>query len=532
MIDLMKIAKAPKHHVRLTAEFRSDLQWWALFLLEWNGRSILPLPNPAHTVTSDASGSWGCGAVSDSGEYFQVQWPSSWTTTNIAIKEMVPVVISVAIWGRKWTESTLRIRSDNMAVVHALTSGAAKDPRLMHLLRCLHFFTARHQISICARHVPGVLNTAADALSRNKMSVFFQCAPQAAQAPFPVPSQLLETLIWHSPDWTSVSWRTFYLGQSLAPSTRQLYKSGQRRFFQFCQEATLQPFLLSEQLLSMFVAYLGKEGLSHQTIKSYLSAVRFLSISTGQGDPFCPGAMPVLQYVLRGIKRMPKSPPQTRLPVSPVVLRALRMQWECHASNCDFVMLWAACCVGFFGFLRAGEFTEKSASDFDPSSSLTLQDVAVDQHTDPSVVQIRLKQSKTDPFRHGIDIFLGRTNADLCPVSALLAYVAVRPPVVGPLFVYHDGSFLTREKLVAAVRLALQQAGMDASKYTASGCNNSSQGGIGGFSDQDARPMGVDSLSTLHSYPERHPCGYLRSTSRRITAIAECSILIISMLLG
>ena len=82
------------------------------------------------------------------------------------------------------------------------------------------------------------------------------------------------------------------------------------------------------------------------------------------------------------------------------------------------------------------------------------------------MVQIRLKQSKTDPFQHGIDIFLGRTNTDLCPVSALLAYVAVRPLVVGPLFVYHDGSFLTREKLVAAVRMALQQAGMDASKYS------------------------------------------------------------------
>ena len=259
---------------------------------------------------------------------------------------------------------------------------------------------------------------------------------------------------------------SFYLGQALAPSTRQSYKSGQRRFVQFCQEATLQPFPLSEQLLSMFVAYLGKENLSYQTIKSYLSAIRFLSISTGQGDPFRPGAMPVLQYVLRGIKRMPKSSPQTRLPVTPVVLRTLKMQWERHASNCDFVMLWAAYCVGFFGFLRAGEFTVRSASDFDQSSSLTLQDVAVDQHTDPSVVQIRLKQSKTDPFRHGIDIFLGRTNTDLCPVSALLAYVAVRPPVVGPLFVYHDGSFLTREKLVAAVRLALQQAGMDASKYS------------------------------------------------------------------
>ena len=56
------------------------------------------------------------------------------------------------------------------------------------------------------------------------------------------------------------------------------------------------------------------------------------------------------------------------------------------------------------GFLRAGEFTVRSREDFDPASSLTLEDIAVDRHDNPSVVQIRLKQSKTDPFRHGVDI--------------------------------------------------------------------------------------------------------------------------------
>ena len=129
-------------------------------------------------------------------------------------------------------------------------------------------------------------------------------------------------------------------------------------------------------------------------------------------------------------------------------------------------MLWAACCVGFFGFLRAGEFTVSSNREFDPSSALTLEDVAVDQHANPSMIQINLKQSKTDPFRHGVDIFLGRTNMDLCPVAALLAYIAVRPPVPGPLFVYPDGSFLTTDKLVASVRQALQGAGMDPSNYS------------------------------------------------------------------
>ena len=44
MIDLMKVVKQPGHHVRLTAAFRSDLQWWASFLPRWNGKSIIPQP--------------------------------------------------------------------------------------------------------------------------------------------------------------------------------------------------------------------------------------------------------------------------------------------------------------------------------------------------------------------------------------------------------------------------------------------------------------------------------------------------------
>ena len=254
---------------------------------------------------------------------------------------------------------------------------------------------------------------------------------------------------------------SFFLSQALAPSTLRSYKSGQKRFLQFCCDAAIKPWPLTERVLCMFVAQLGKESLTHQTIKCYLSAVRFLSISTGQGDQFSPGAMPVLQYVLRGIKRVPKPPTRTRLPITPAILRALKTQWAQHARDVNYVMLWAACCVGFFGFLRAGEFTVKNAADFDTSSSLRLENIAVDQHENPSVIRIR---SKTEPFWHGVDIFLGRTKADLCPVAALLTLVAVRPSVAGPLFAFEDGSF-SRDKLVSAVQSALRQAGIEANNY-------------------------------------------------------------------
>ena len=44
----------------------------------------------------------------------------------------------------------------------------------------------------------------------------------------------------------------------------------------------------------------------------------------------------------------------------------------------------------------------RSQDDFDPSVALMLEDVAVDQHDSPKMVCIRLKQSKTDPFWHGV----------------------------------------------------------------------------------------------------------------------------------
>ena len=69
-------------------------------------------------------------------------------------------------------------------------------------------------------------------------------------------------------------------------------------------------------------------------------------------------------------------------------------------------MLWAACCLGFFGFLRAGEFMVNSA--FDPSIHLTVQDSQVDVEVNPSSLCVCIKSSKNDLFPQGCFIYLGR----------------------------------------------------------------------------------------------------------------------------
>ena len=78
------------------------------------------MPPPQHSVISisDAAGSWGCGATSEN-QWFQLQWPPQFTDTShsIAEKEMVPVVISAAIWGHMWKGKHVLFHCDNECVL-------------------------------------------------------------------------------------------------------------------------------------------------------------------------------------------------------------------------------------------------------------------------------------------------------------------------------------------------------------------------------------------------------------------------------
>ena len=136
-------------------------------------------------------------------------------------------------------------------------------------------------------------------------------------------------------------------------------------------------------------------------------------------------------------------PPKPRLPITPDILVHLKTLWLRPPVNPDYIMLWAAACTGFFGFLRAGEFTVPSVGDYDPEVHLSIGDIALDSHSDPSLICIRIKQSKTDPFRQGADIFVGATKADICPVQALVNYIAVQGTTPGPRFVFRSGTPLT-----------------------------------------------------------------------------------------
>ena len=61
-------------------------------------------------------------------------------------------------------------------------------------------------------------------------------------------------------------------------------------------------------------------------------------------------------------------------------------------------MLWAAACTCFFGFLRCREAVISSETSYDPQVNLSLEDVHINSRIQPSLVEVNIKVSKTDPF--------------------------------------------------------------------------------------------------------------------------------------
>ena len=234
-----------------------------------------------------------------------------------------------------------------------------------------------------------------------------------------------------------------------------------------CRSEELAPLPLSEDKLVCFVAKLGAEGLSASTLRGYLSGLRYQQLSLGMGNAHL-ASMATLQLVLRGVKRVQVGEgrrPRIRLPITPAVLLRLREAWKDSAYAHDSIMLWAACTVCFFGFLRSGEITVSVTDKWDAAGTLMLEDVALDDRENPRVAKLRIKASKTDQWRTGVDVFLGSTGNRLCPVMALLAYLVVWGSEPGPLFRFASGAYLTRESFVKEVRAALSKAGVVSSEY-------------------------------------------------------------------
>ena len=155
--------------------------------------------------------------------------------------------------------------------------------------------------------------------------------------------------------------------------------------------------------------------------------------------------------------------------------------------------------------------TAPEVGEFNPGQHLMAKDISLDSVENPTAMSVKIKQSKTDPFRQGVSICLNRTYLPLCPVTALLAYLVVRGSEDGPLLLM-KGQPLTRPQLVSQLRKALAAAGLQPENHSFR---------IGAATTAAACGVPVDVIKTLGRWKSQAYQLYVRIPDSQLAQISK-----------
>ena len=148
-------------------EARKDIAWWGRFAMEFNGIELMWLvrkPIVDEVIATDACKIGYGGTLGE--EYFRGKFPEEMNSWNIAVLELLAVMVALKTWGGKLTGLYFWIHVDNEAVATILNTGSSRDNQLQDILREIALIAARNSFVIKAKHISGLSNRIPDWLSR------------------------------------------------------------------------------------------------------------------------------------------------------------------------------------------------------------------------------------------------------------------------------------------------------------------------------------------------------------------------------
>ena len=235
-----------------------------------------------------------------------------------------------------------------------------------------------------------------------------------------------------------------------------------KKYRRFCRKYFFRRLPMHQSALCLHVTYLAR-SLSFKSIKLYLCAVKQYALGHGFRDRL--PNMHQLHFTLRGIKRKFGATAH-RKPCRPITIVLLTQTksyiMSTYPNLTDQRMLWAASTLAFSGFLRSSEYTSPSKSKYHKSSTLQLRDITLRK----SRILVRIKASKTDPFREGITLSIARTRTSVCPVQAITKYCQVRPKSRGPFFQTASKQYLTRAMMSQLIKDTLKAGNFDNHRFS------------------------------------------------------------------
>ena len=150
--------------LRLSRDSREELEWWNSKLQNWNGKSLLD-KEVNLVIDSDASlAGWGA-ACQD--QRTGGPWSDQERQYHINCLELLAAFLALQTFAKGKEGISILLRLDNTtAVAYINNQGGTVSRDLLLLAKEVWMWALERNIHIKAQHLPGVLNSAADAESR------------------------------------------------------------------------------------------------------------------------------------------------------------------------------------------------------------------------------------------------------------------------------------------------------------------------------------------------------------------------------
>ena len=237
-----------------------------------------------------------------------------------------------------------------------------------------------------------------------------------------------------------------------ASSTWDSYMTAWKCFTNFCLIYGRKPYIPVElEWLESYADYLMDEKeLQYQSIKSYLSALKFLHIINNVDFKHFSNLR--LRVILDGIKNeclVLRAKPNYRAVITWSILKILN---HCIAVSSTLIehdrqVVWTLFVLAFFGAFRMGELLAKDQNSFDPFRAISWSKIR-ELNQNHFLIDILIPKVSENPRGYVVDIFKFSGSEKLCPISnirKLLFMVKAKNMLCldQPVFKFLSGTLVT-----------------------------------------------------------------------------------------
>lgn len=245
---------------------------------------------------------------------------------------------------------------------------------------------------------------------------------------------------------------------SIQPTTAKTYQHHWQTFLHFlrAQLHAHPTFPADTNHICLFLVHLASIGLTHTTIRTYLTALSFVhkmshAVDTTQSF--------VVTKTLQGIKNTQSTTSRHRMPITRHILHSLLLSLPFAAQTPYDKILWPALFLTtYHACLRAGEVTLSK----NPNNVLQRSQVS----TDDDHFAIQFLQYKHSAHHTPLLKIKRQPQGIPCPLSALQRYLAIRGAHPGQLFINLDKSPVTIEQFANILKITVSMCSLPTHLYT------------------------------------------------------------------